>query len=764
MKGSSLFVLFCLSVALCAPVCAVAADTGVAIWGESRNAEYMSIPVSVWLDADSISAGDAHGLAAKNGIVYAWGDNAQNQCVVPIAASSSVTKVSANLAIPDMDANLNEFSAALRSDGEVVVWGDKYNQCRIGTNDFPAAVRARGVEDIDAGGNFMLALKSGTVYAWGRSGATNLPASVSSGIEQIAAGGDFALALNSAGQLTVWGNYPAVVTNVPLAVSGGGVSRIAAGSYHALALHNGTVYAWGNPKRGALDVPAAALSGVVEIAAGDCVNLALKADGTIVTWGTVWAAENMPQMAAGNVSAITIGGRFAMVKSARMNPRFSAASVSAPDATVGYAYSSTPVQAIGIPEPTYYKSGTWPSWIQLDAQTGEITGMPDATSTNTLTLLASNEWGTATSTILLHVYGETFAPTWVTTVGELTNAYVGVEYSVFLEATGNPAPTFVNGLYELPSGLTLSSNQLHGVPTQVNTNRPLIMNAVNSKGSEQLGNNNTLWYITEPVRPALTTISLADGTQQVPYDDVQLEATGSGTLRYSATGLPAGMNLSTTGLLGGTPTEAGTFSVAVVVSGVTMITNGETLASTNVLTLSITATYPPVLDAGALPEATVTSNYTTTISATSGTAPITYTATGVPTGLSFSTNGVLSGVPETAGSYTLVVTATNFRGSATANYSLTVVEAGSLPDEIPFTGMNFPSADETVLTWQNPTNNFYVVQVRGSTNLFLLDPDLYPWDMQPAGVTNFGVKISPWTNEMPSIYPLFYYQLRAVPK
>ena len=88
------------------------------------------------------------------------------------------------------------------------------------------------------------------------------------------------------------------------------------------------------------------------------------------------------------------------------------------------------------------------------------------------------------------------------------------------------------------------------------------------------------------------------------------------------------------------------------------------------------AAVAPVITTATLPGGTVGIAYTQTLAAT-GTTPITWTLdTGtMPTGLSLSTAGVLSGTPTTAASYTLSVKATNSAGSDTKSYTVAVAVA-----------------------------------------------------------------------------------------
>ena len=64
---------------------------------------------------------------------------------------------------------------------------------------------------------------------------------------------------------------------------------------------------------------------------------------------------------------------------------------------------------------------------------------------------------------------------------------------------------------------------------------------------------------------SVTTSSLPNGQQDAAYARIQLTATGGdgGSFTWSATGLPTGLSISSPGVIGGAPTESGTFPVTV---------------------------------------------------------------------------------------------------------------------------------------------------------------------------------------------------------
>jgi hypothetical protein len=113
---------------------------------------------------------------------------------------------------------------------------------------------------------------------------------------------------------------------------------------------------------------------------------------------------------------------------------------------------------------------------------------------------------------------------------------------------------------------------------------------------------------------------------------------------------------------------------------VTVGTSGRSFGSDGQVTISYTETTPVITSPASgsiLPAATVGQPYSTTITATGIPTP-TFTATGLPPGLSIGADsGVISGIPTTTGTYTPAVTATNAAGTDTAAYTLTVSNAAT---------------------------------------------------------------------------------------
>jgi uncharacterized protein (TIGR03437 family) len=178
--------------------------------------------------------------------------------------------------------------------------------------------------------------------------------------------------------------------------------------------------------------------------------------------------------------------------------------------------------------------------------------------------------------------------------------------------------------------------------------------------------NSTLTVMTPTTLPA-AALSNAYGP---------VTATAGGGLppyTWSATGLPTGLSINIgTGVISGTPTTAaGTpYSVSVTVTD----TSGKmaSMSYTLVVNSPLTVSGP-----GSLPTGTVGAVYPgATITATGGSTVDTFSATGLPNGLTInSTTGAISGTPAagTAGTDNVVVTVTDSSSNAaTKSYTLTI--------------------------------------------------------------------------------------------
>ena len=156
-------------------------------------------------------------------------------------------------------------------------------------------------------------------------------------------------------------------------------------------------------------------------------------------------------------------------------------------------------------------------------------------------------------------------------------------------------------------------------------------------------------------------------------------AGGDGNYIWSATNLPAGLSITpTSGFIYGTPTATGTVSVTVSL-------NDDLGDTTATRTYSLTVNAAPSILTASLPTGEKTAAYTTTLTGSGGTTPYSWSATGIPAGLSLSTAGVISGIPTGTGTSTVALTLTDAAGAtATANLSLTIYVVTGPPTQLVF--------------------------------------------------------------------------------
>jgi hypothetical protein len=243
----------------------------------------------------------------------------------------------------------------------------------------------------------------------------------------------------------------------------------------------------------------------------------------------------------------------------------------------------------------------------------------------------------------------------------LPNAVTGAAYTDQLVAKGGNAPyTFALASGStLPAGLALSaSGVLSGTPTTASPNGS--PNTFNVKVTDSSTAALTgIFAMSLQIAQGLTisTSKLPVGTVGSPYS-AQLSVTG-GVAPYKwvlahGVSMPAGLSISSTGLLAGTPTAATaangfTFSIYAEDSSTTPL-----VTSVN-LTLVIDAAANLTISGYNAPAGTVGTPYAFTFQAMGGTAPYSWSVTNLIAGLTMSSSGVVSGTPTVSGAITAVV-------------------------------------------------------------------------------------------------------------
>ena len=192
----------------------------------------------------------------------------------------------------------------------------------------------------------------------------------------------------------------------------------------------------------------------------------------------------------------------------------------------------------------------------------------------------------------------------------------------------------------------------------------------------------------------VSTASLANGTNGLAYSQT-LTASG-GVAPYSwinsAGTLPPGLVLASDGLISGTPTASGPFNFTVQVT--------DALSTMATQALSVNVFSPPQIATVSLPNGTATVAYSQTLTATGGETPYSWTNVSgtLPPGLSLATNGLISGMPTTIGTF-------NFTAKVTDALSVTATQALTLTILPPLvvTTVSLPNATTAVAYSQTLT-------------------------------------------------------------
>jgi serine protease len=236
----------------------------------------------------------------------------------------------------------------------------------------------------------------------------------------------------------------------------------------------------------------------------------------------------------------------------------------------------------------------------------------------------------------------------------------------------NASQTLTYSATGLPTGLSLNSStgQISGTPTQDVYDASVTVTATDGTGSH--GSTTFLWTVTPSGGNTVTvtnpgnqssTAGTATTLQITASDDQQNQ-----TLTYSSSGLPAGLSLnSSTGLVSGTPTTAGTSNVTVTATDRLGYKGSASFTWTvNPAPDTVTVTNP------GNQSTRVNTHVSLQIQATSSAnKPLTYSAKGLPTGLTInSSTGLISGTtPSSTGTWSVTITATD--GTATGSTSFT---------------------------------------------------------------------------------------------
>jgi len=323
---------------------------------------------------------------------------------------------------------------------------------------------------------------------------------------------------------------------------------------------------------------------------------------------------------------------------------------------------------------------------------------PQGPSTNTLTTVVTDDSGlSATNSFTVIVTEVNVAPTLP------AQANVAVAELTLLTVTNTatdadePANELTYALVASPAGATISSdgvitwtpNEAQGPATN------LLTTVVTDDGGLSATNNFTV-VVTElnsaPALPAQTNVTITELTSLTVTNTATDVDEPANELTYALVAPPAGVAISSNGVITWTPAEAQGPATNTIT---TIVTDSGGLSATNTLTVVVTEkNIPPTL--AAPPNVTVAELMllTVTNAATDLDEPaneLTYALVATPAGATISSNGVITWMPTEAQGpatnlFTTIVT-DNGGLSATNSFTVIVTEVNLAPTLPPRTNM-----------------------------------------------------------------------------
>ena len=244
----------------------------------------------------------------------------------------------------------------------------------------------------------------------------------------------------------------------------------------------------------------------------------------------------------------------------------------------------------------YTVSPTLPPGITMNSTTGALSGLPtNATpvATYTVTVTDANN-ATATATFTLAVNPSVSATTAIASVA-LTQNHAAIAFTPVTGASGT-TPLSYSVLPVLPAGLSMASSTgaVSGTPTAVSSATSYTVTVTDANGTTASRNFSLTVNPAVVAGQSVALATLTYGTAATAFTPVTGSG-GTGALTYSASpALPAGLSISTAGVVSGTPSAAqSAASYTVTVTDI----NGST--ASNTFTLAVNKATPTITTAPA---------------------------------------------------------------------------------------------------------------------------------------------------------------------
>ena len=345
-----------------------------------------------------------------------------------------------------------------------------------------------------------------------------------------------------------------------------------------------------------------------------------------------------------------------------------------------------------------YSSSTLPAGLTINNSTGLITGSPTTAGTSSVTVSVSDALSTSNVTFNWEVTQN--SPPTVTDPGSQSTE-VGDPVSLQIDASDADGDTLSYSSSTLPAGLSIngSTGLITGSPTTAGTSNV----TVSVSDGPTTTDVTFSWEVTQNSPPTVTN----PGSQSTEVGDpvsLQIEASDDDgdTLSYSSSTLPAGLSInSSTGLITGSPTTAGSSSVTVSVS--------DALSTSDVtFNWEVTQNSPPTVTNPGTQNTETGEAVSLQIEASDDDGDtLSYSSSTLPAGLAInSSTGLITGSPTTTGTSNVTVSVSDGPSTTDVTFSWEVTpgvdtEAPSKPEKPNWQNVGgFP-----MLSWIPATDN-----------------------------------------------------------
>lgn len=254
---------------------------------------------AIMLAAGGMTAATGQTLGPGQMKGWGYGGDGQTQLPTVLLSLDDISAIAASY----------DYTAALRNNGTIVVWGRRALLVA-------SAQQLVDITAIAASKNFLMALRRNGTVAFSGSFSQDGPFGEGflTDVIAIAASETHAMALKRDGKVIDWRVSDGSLIEVPAGLPV--VTAIAAGEPHSLALlDNGSVSSWGHNGDSALDVPFS-VDKFVAITAAYRASYALRMNGSVAAWGVntkglldgVTALTDIKALSAGRLHVLAVNG------------------------------------------------------------------------------------------------------------------------------------------------------------------------------------------------------------------------------------------------------------------------------------------------------------------------------------------------------------------------------------------------------------------------------------------------------------------------